>query len=138
AHTALALPGTRTDVGVVSPHYVRATPSLHGRKAFSYVEFVATGREVHYGRLLLLLDVKRDVHGVEQGSVEVAVVPRLADRGLHELTGCRILGVPQAMGGMEVVAVERIRRAVHCVPSFVTRGRWYLNRWGFRCHESLT
>ncbi|CAI5479657.1 unnamed protein product [Closterium sp. Yama58-4] len=71
-------------------------------------------------------------------SVEVAVVQRLADRGLHELTGCRILGVTQAMGGLEVVAVERIRRAAHCVPSFVTRGRWYLNRWAFRCHENLT
>ncbi|CAI5989987.1 unnamed protein product [Closterium sp. NIES-65] len=70
--------------------------------------------------------------------VEVAIIQRLVDVGLDAHTGCRTLSAPSAMGGLAVIEVAAIRRAVHCVPSFERQGIWYLNRWAYRCTESLT
>ncbi|CAI5993271.1 unnamed protein product [Closterium sp. NIES-64] len=39
-HTALALPPRELDHSIVKPHYVHAVPVLHGKAAFSSVEFV--------------------------------------------------------------------------------------------------
>ncbi|CAI7899889.1 unnamed protein product [Closterium sp. NIES-53] len=119
------------------PHYVRAAASLHGHTAFSCVEYEMAAGQLAHGRLLMLLEAEQDVPGMVQ-EVEVVVIHRLVDRGLDEHTGCRTLSAPQAMGGLAVIEVAAIRRAVHCVPSFKWRGIWYLNRWAYRCTESLT
>ncbi|CAI5954630.1 unnamed protein product [Closterium sp. NIES-64] len=137
AHTALALPARHTDLGTVRPHYVRAAASFHGHKAFSCVEYETAAGQVEHGRLLMLLEAEQYVLGAEQ-EVEVAVIQRLVDVGLDAHTGCRTLSAPSAMGGLAVIEVAAIRRAVHCVPLFERRGIWYLNRWAYRCTESLT
>ncbi|CAI5477908.1 unnamed protein product [Closterium sp. Yama58-4] len=138
AHSVLALPARQSDVGTVRAHYVRAAVSMHGQQAFSCVEYETTGAVPAHGRLLLLLSAERDTVEVEEREVEVAVVQRLTDQGLDERTGCRILTVLAARGGVAVIPIGCIRRAVHCVQSFVTPGRWYLNRWAYRCNECLT
>ncbi|CAI5481309.1 unnamed protein product [Closterium sp. Yama58-4] len=135
-HTALALPAGETDLGTLRPHYVRAAASLHGHKAFSCVEYETDAGQQEHGRLLMLLEAERDVP--EDVQVEVAVIQRLVDQGLDAHTGCRTLSAPLAQGGLAVIEVAAIRRAVHCVPSFERRGLWYLNRWAYRCTESLT
>ncbi|CAI7915281.1 unnamed protein product [Closterium sp. NIES-54] len=137
AHTALALPAGETDLGTLRPHYVRAAASLHGHTAFSCVEYETAAGQLAHGRLLMLLEAEQDVPGMVQ-EVEVAVIHRLVDRGLDEHTGCRTLSAPQAIGGLAVIEVAAIHRAVHCAPSFERRGIWYLNRWAYRCMESLT
>ncbi|CAI5939342.1 unnamed protein product [Closterium sp. NIES-64] len=121
AHTALAVPAGHMDLGTVRPHYVRAAASLHGHKAFSCVEYETAAGQVEHGRLLMLLEAEQDVPGAEQ-EVEVGVIQRLVDVGLDAHTGCRTLSAPSAMGGLAVIEVAAIRRAVHCVPSFERRG----------------
>ncbi|CAI5996476.1 unnamed protein product [Closterium sp. NIES-64] len=106
AHTAVALPAQPTDHGHIKPHYVRAAASLHGRTAFSCVEYGSAHGQTQYGRLLMLLDAERPLDDSRHEPVEVAVLHRLTPQGLDECTGCQMLGPPGYYRGLAVVPIS--------------------------------
>ncbi|CAI5458227.1 unnamed protein product [Closterium sp. Yama58-4] len=136
SHKAVALPAMALDFGSTRPHYARAATSMHGHPAFSYVEYeTETGATLH-GRLLLLLEAEFEEGPSDAMTTEVAVVLRLVEQGHDECTGCTRLVAAAVRGGLGVIPVTALRRAVHCVPSFVEEGIWFLNRWAYRCFEA--
>ncbi|CAI5504529.1 unnamed protein product [Closterium sp. Naga37s-1] len=137
AHTAVALPAFPTDYGHIRPHYARAAASLHGHTAFSCVEYLSsTGRTV-YGRLILLLDAERPLDDSSYEPAEVAVLQRLSQQGLDECTGYEVLGPPSLYRGLAVVPIDRLKRAVHCVPSFEQKDVWFLNKWAYLVNQEV-
>ncbi|CAI5945817.1 unnamed protein product [Closterium sp. NIES-64] len=106
AHTAVALPAQPTDHGHIKPHYVRAAASLHGRTAFSCVEYGSAHGQTQYERLLMLLDAERPLDDSRHEPVEVAVLQRLTPQGLDECTGCQMLGPPGYYRGLAVVPIS--------------------------------
>ncbi|CAI5988160.1 unnamed protein product [Closterium sp. NIES-64] len=118
AHTPVALPAFPTDYGHIWPHYARVAASLHGHTAFSCVEYLSSAGRTMYGRLILLLDAKRPLDDSSYEPAEVAVLQRLSQQGLDECTGCEVLGPPSLYRGLAVVPIDRLKRAVHCIPSF--------------------
>ncbi|CAI5985929.1 unnamed protein product [Closterium sp. NIES-65] len=133
AHTAVALPALPTDFGLIRPHYARAAASLHGHTAFSCVEYETPRGETRYGRLLMLLDAEEPLDAGGHAKVEVAILQRLIQEGVDAGTGCQMLGVGSLFHGLAVIPIRRIKRAVHCVPSFRERDLWYLNKWAYFC-----
>ncbi|CAI7881641.1 unnamed protein product [Closterium sp. NIES-54] len=133
AHTAVALPAVPTDFGLIKPHYARAAATLHGHTAFSCVEYESVARQPLYGRMLMLLDAEEPLENGEHEKVEVAVMQRLTAPGLDAGTGCQMLGPGSLFHGLAVIPIACIKRAVHCVPSFVKRDLWYLNKWAYFC-----
>ncbi|CAI5535322.1 unnamed protein product [Closterium sp. Naga37s-1] len=135
AHTAVALPALPTDHGHIKPHYARAAASLHGRTAFSCVEYDSARGQTQYGRLLMLLDAERPLDDSNHEPAEVAVLQRLTPQGLDQCTGCQMLGPPVYYRGLAVVPISQLCRAVHCVPSFNEPDLWYLNKWAYLINE---
>ncbi|CAI5521028.1 unnamed protein product [Closterium sp. Naga37s-1] len=137
AHTAVALPAFPTDYGYIRPHYARAATSLHGDTAFSCVEYLSSARHTVYGRLILLLDAERPLDSSNYEPAEVAVLQRLTQQGCDECTGCQVLGPPGLFRGLVVVPIDRLKRAVHCVPSFEEKDVWFLNKWAYLVNQEL-
>ncbi|CAI5511482.1 unnamed protein product [Closterium sp. Naga37s-1] len=135
AHSAVALPAHPTDYGHIKPHYVRAAATLHGHTAFSCVEYDSAAGQPLYGRLLPLLDAERPLDDGSYEPAEVAVLQRLTPQGLDQCMGCQLLGPPGLFRGVTVVPISKLRRAVHCVPSFEERDLWYLNKWAYLINE---
>ncbi|CAI5535324.1 unnamed protein product [Closterium sp. Naga37s-1] len=137
AHTAVALPAFPTDYGHIRPHYARAAASLHGHMAFSCVEYLSSAGRTVYGRLILLLDAERPLDDSSYEPAEVAVLQRLSQQGLDECTGCEVLGPPSLYRGLTVVPIDRLQRAVHCVPSFEQKDVWFLNKWAYLVNQEV-
>ncbi|CAI5972718.1 unnamed protein product [Closterium sp. NIES-64] len=138
AHTAVALPAFPTDYGHIRPHYARAAASLHGHTAFSCVEYLSSAGRTTYGRLILLLDAERPLDDCSYEHAEVAVLQRLNQQGLDECTGCQVLAPPSLFRGLAVVPIDRLQRAVHCVPSFEQKDTWFLNKWAYLVNQEIT
>ncbi|CAI5502482.1 unnamed protein product [Closterium sp. Naga37s-1] len=137
AHTAVALPAFPTDYGHIRPHYARAAASMHGHTAFSCVEYLSSAGRTVYGRLILLLDAERPLDDSSYEPAEVAVLQRLNQQGLDECTGCQVLEPPSLFRGLAVIPIDRLKRAVHCVPSFEQKDTWYLNKWAYLVNQEI-
>ncbi|CAI5946002.1 unnamed protein product [Closterium sp. NIES-64] len=107
-HTALALPPRELDHSIVKPHYVHAVPVLHGKAAFSFVEFVDEQGETLHGRVHLLLSVASACAAEDEEDRAVAFVRRWIPQNVDECTGCMIMHPAIFNNGYHVVPIDAI------------------------------